>query len=46
MAVLIQILLEVLLEVPAVRTCIWAVVPAFALLFYVSKKDKLEPESP
>ena len=46
MGFLIELLFELVFEIPALRMIVWAVVPALLLLMYVRKHDRLEPESP
>ena len=46
MGALISIVLQVVLQIPAVRITLVTVLPSFLLLGYVRKKDKLEPEPP
>ena len=46
MALLIEILFELVFAIPALRAIIFAVIPALLLLRYVRAKDRLEPESP
>ena len=46
MALLLELLFELLFAVPLLRMILLAVVPALLLLLYVRKKDSLEPEPP
>ena len=46
MGILINLILNVLLQVPAVRICLVTVMPSILLLLYVRHKDRTEPESP
>ena len=43
---LLEILFELIFEIPATRAIALAVLPALVLLLFVRKKDQLEPEPP
>ena len=46
MEIIIDLLLELIIQVPMARVLALTIVPAFALLHFVRKRDWLEPESP
>ncbi len=46
MEFVIDLLFQLVLNVPILRTIVFAIIPALLLLLYVRSKDRLEPESP